>query len=150
MDDAPAGGQRPGADDRQSVADLGVRYVLALDSKDWDTVADCFTPDAVFLHPGGRVDGPDGIVARARGALEPLDASQHLIGSQLVEVDGDEASMVAYFQAQHVRAAAEDGPLYTIAGSYRDRLRRTASGWQIYERVQAYAWKSGNPAVIVR
>ena len=110
----------------------------------------CFAPDAVFVHPGGRVEGPDGIVARARAALGPLDASQHLLGSVLVSVDGDTAEATSYFHAQHVRAEAPGGDLYVIAGTYRDRLRRSAAGWEIVERVQEYSWRSGNPDVIVR
>jgi ketosteroid isomerase-like protein len=136
--------------DRQAVNDLLVRYVLGLDRRDWAAVATCFDPAAVFVHPGGRVEGPEEIVGRARAALEPLDASQHLLGSILVTVDGDEARATSYFHAQHVRAGAPGGDLYVIAGSYDDRLRRAGDGWSIVERVQAYSWRSGNPAVIVR
>jgi ketosteroid isomerase-like protein len=136
--------------DRQAIGDLLVRYVHALDRRDWSTVAGCFASDAVFLHPGGRVEGPEGIVTRARAALGPLDASQHLLGSVLVSVDGDTAEATSYFHAQHVRAGAPGGDLYVIAGSYRDRLRRGGAGWEIVERVQEYSWRSGNPDVIVR
>jgi ketosteroid isomerase-like protein len=136
--------------DQQAIADLLVGYVHALDRRDWATVARCFAAGAVFLHPSGRVDGPDGIVARARAALGPLDASQHLLGSVLVSVDGDTAEATSYFHAQHVRAEAPGGGLYVIAGSYRDRLCRGAAGWEIVERVQEYSWRSGNPDVIVR
>jgi len=132
------------------VADLLVRYVHALDAGDWDTVAACFAPDAVFAHPGGRVEGAAAIVARAQAALGPLDTSQHLLGSILVTVDDDTARATSYFHAQHVRAAASGGDLYVIAGTYRDRLRRTADGWEIVERVQEYSWRNGNPDVIVR
>ncbi len=136
--------------DRQAVSDLLVRYAHALDGRDWPTVAACFALDAVFVHPGGRADGPAAIVARARAALAPLDASQHLIGSVLVTVDGDTARAMCYFHAQHVRARAPEGGLYVIAGTYRDRLRRQPDGWAITERVQEYTWRSGNPDVIVR
>jgi ketosteroid isomerase-like protein len=136
--------------DRQAVYDLVVGYVLALDQRDWETVSKCFASDAVFIHPAGRVEGPDAIVGRARAALDPLDASQHLLGSILVTVDGDDAQATSYFHAQHVRAGAPGGDLYVIAGSYRDRLRRGAEGWEIFERTQDYSWRSGNPDVIVR
>jgi ketosteroid isomerase-like protein len=136
--------------DRQAVADLLVVYVLALDRRDWPSVAGCFAADAVFVHPGGRVEGPEAIVGRARAALEPLDASQHLLGSILVTVQDDEAQATSYFHAQHVRTGAPGGDLYVIAGTYRDRLRRHADGWQIVARVQEYSWRSGNPEVIVR
>ena len=52
--------------DQQAVNDLLVGYVLALDRRDWETVARCFASDAVFVHPAGRVEGADGIVGRAR------------------------------------------------------------------------------------
>ena len=104
----------------------------------------------MFLHPGGRVDGIDGIVDRARGALDALDASQHLLGNIVVEVDGDTAQSVCYFQAQHLRAGALGGDTYIIAGSYTDRLVRTPQGWRISERVQDYLWRDGNRAVVAR
>ena len=136
--------------DRQAVSDLLVRYVHALDARDWGTVAKCFASDAVFVHPGGRVEGSRGVVARAQAALEPLDASQHLLGSILVTVAGDDAAATSYFHAQHVRAGTPGGDLYVIAGTYRDRLHRSAEGWEIRERVQDYSWRNGNPEVIVR
>ena len=135
---------------RQAINELLVRYVLGLDHRDWAAVAACFAADAAFIHPGGRADGAEAIVGRARAALEQLDASQHLLGSILVTVAGDEAQATSYFHAQHVRAAAPGGALYVIAGSYDDRLRLSADGWEIVERVQGYSWRSGNPAVIVR
>ena len=78
-----------------------------------------------------RIEGVDGIVERSRGALEPLDASQHLLGNIVVEVNGDDATSVCYFQAQHVRAGTPGGDTYFIAGSYADRLVRTPQGWRI-------------------
>jgi ketosteroid isomerase-like protein len=157
VEDGEGGGQRAAADDdvrtaidRQAASDLLVRYVHALDNRDWAVVEQCFTPDAVFIHPGGRVEGAAGIVGRAQAALEPLDGSQHLLGSVSVAVDGDAAQATSYFHAQHVRVGAPGGDLYVIAGTYRDRLRRTAAGWAIFERAQEYTWRSGNPGVIVR
>jgi len=136
--------------DRQEIAEVLVRYVLSQDHHDWDTFASCFTPDAVFVHPKGQLEGIEAITARSRGALEPLTASQHLLGSVLVTLDGDEADAVSYFHAQHVRTGAPGGDLFVIAGTYRDRLVRTPDGWRIRRRVQEYSWRSGNPAVIVR
>jgi len=135
---------------KQEIADLCANYAYALDRKDWAALRECFTDAPVFLHPGGRVDGIDGIVDRARGALDALDASQHLLGNIVVEVDGDTAQSVCYFQAQHLRAGALGGDTYIIAGSYTDRLVRTPQGWRISERVQDYLWRDGNRAVVAR
>jgi uncharacterized protein (TIGR02246 family) len=136
--------------DRTQVTDVIVRTALAQDARDWQAVADCFADDAVYLHPGGRMDGVEAIVERSRRALQPLDASQHLVSSIHVSVEGDTASSTAYFQAQHVRKAAAGGELYTIAGTYRDTFSRQRGQWRIVERRQEYSWRDGNPAVIVR
>jgi hypothetical protein len=76
-----------------------------------------------------------------------------LLGNVIVEIDsadGDAARSVCYFQAQHVRKGASGGDTYIIAGSYTDRLTRTADGWKIAERAQAYLWRDGNRAVVAR
>ena len=103
----------------------------------------------MYDHPGGRLIGVDDIVARTRTALTPLDASQHLIGTILVDVDpgGERATASSYFQAQHVRHGTEGGELLAIAGTYRDELARIAGRWQITHRTQSYSWRHGNPAV---
>ena len=89
--------------DRQEIADLCVRYTFALDTRDWALLESCFTSAPAFVHPGGRLEGFEAILARSRGALESLDASQHLLGNVIAEVDGDTARATSYFQAQHVR-----------------------------------------------
>ena len=136
--------------DKQEIADLCARYTFALDQLDWPALRGCFTDEPVFVHPGGRIEGIDRIIERARGALEPLDASQHLLGNILIEVDGHDAASICYFQAQHVRAGTPGGATYLIAGSYADHLVRTTQGWRIAERVQIYLWRDGNRAVVAR
>jgi hypothetical protein len=136
--------------DRQEIADLCVRYTFALDTKDWALLESCFTDVPAFVHPGGRLEGIEAILARTRGALESLDASQHLLGNVVADVDGDTARATSYFQAQHVRAGIPGGDTYIIAGSYTDTLTRTPDGWKIAERVQVYLWRDGNRAVVRR
>lgn len=136
--------------DRAAIEDVVVRCAIAQDSHDWDGVADCFEATAVYIHPAGRIDGVQEIVGRSRAALGALDASQHLIGSIQITIDGDSATAMSYFHAQHVRAAAVGGDLFVISGTYSDRLTRRDGTWRIAERRQTYTSRSGNPAVIVR
>jgi ketosteroid isomerase-like protein len=136
--------------DQREIADLCARYTSALDTKDWQLLESCFTTDPVFVHPGGRLQGFPAILARTSAALEPLDATQHLLGNVVVVVDGDAATATSYFQAQHVRAGTPGGDTYLIAGSYTDRLVRASDGWRIAERVQAYMWRDGNREVVAR
>ena len=136
--------------DRLEIADLCARYAFALDAKDWALLESCFTGAPAFVHPGGRLEGVEAILTRAKGALEPLDASQHLLGNIVADVDGDSAHCTCYFQAQHVRRGTPGGDTYIIAGSYTDALTRTSGGWKIAERVQVYLWRDGNRAVVSR
>src|SRR4051812_38355 len=134
--------------DQQEIADLCVRYMTALDTRDWRLLESCFLESGAFVHPGGRLEGFAAILERTSTALNPLDRTQHLLSNVLVEVDGDTARSHCYFQAQHVRQGTPGGDTYLIAGSYADRLVRTADGWRIAERVQTYTWRDGNRAVV--
>lgn len=135
--------------DRSEVADLLARYAIALDTRDWELLARCFTPDATyrFAHTGD-VTGAAEIVAVCRRSLEPLDASQHLVGAASIEVDGDRARSRCPFQAQHVRGGLDGGRLYVVAGTYLDELLRTEHGWRIERRELQRVWTDGNPAVL--
>ncbi|MEY9211787.1 nuclear transport factor 2 family protein [Thermobifida halotolerans] len=136
--------------DRLDIADVLARYCVALDSRDWNLLERVFTPDAVAAY--GRVGDPRGlpaIVGVVRASLEPLDASQHFIGTSLVEPDGEGGARGrTYLIAQHVRNQTPGGDQYVIAGTYVDRFVRTPGGWRISERRLVHTWTRGNPAVL--
>ena len=135
--------------DRQAIYDLCVRYARALDTRDWALLEGLFLPDARYTFPGGESNTSRAVVDRCENALTRLDASQHLLGNIEVVVDGDRATTVVYFHAQHVKAGTPGGDLFVIAGSYCDVVVRTPSGWRIAHRTQTYTWRDGNPAVVM-
>ncbi|MEM9038013.1 MAG: nuclear transport factor 2 family protein [Actinomycetota bacterium] len=129
------------------------RYCHAIDGGDWDTLRErVFLPDAVMEFRPGDPDHQrndiDGIVDYIATALGPLDTSQHLVGSHVVEVDGDEATCRCYLHGQHVRRAAEGGPHMIVALTYDDRVVRTEAGWRIAHRRLVPSWREGNPEVM--
>ncbi len=136
--------------DRMEIIDLLNRYAIALDSRDWSRLSTCFTADAVALYGPvlGRQDGFAAIEKLCRTALEPLDSSQHLIGSHEIEVDGDSARTRCYLHAQHTKAGSAGGDNFTIGGTYVDELVRTAAGWRIRRRELIILWQEGNPRVL--
>ena len=138
--------------DRQAITNVCVQYARALDTLDWALLERCFTADPVFVHPGGRLEGFEQILARTSAALAPLTQTQHLLGNitPRLDPDGESAACSTYFHAQHRRAGTPGGDLYVIAGRYDDTVLRTPAGWRISERVQSYSWRSGNPAVVAR
>lgn len=142
--------------DRQEIIDLTIRYATALDARDWALLRSCFVPDAVGRYDTlGKLEGYvathegyDAIERLCQAALNPLDASQHLLTNHVVEIAGDEGTATLYFQAQHVRSSAHGGSNYIIAGRYQHRVVRTADGWKITHLHLSAIWNEGNPAVL--
>ena len=104
-----------------------------------------FTPDVTIAASNGpgqqvfRAAGPDAWVDVAADALSVFDATQHLIGTQLVTIEslpdandeGGAATMMSYLQAWH---SDPDRVLDIFIGTYHDKLRYTPGvGWQIYD-----------------
>lgn len=135
--------------DRERIVDVLYRYATALDDRDWELLASCFTEDAVadFLELGGVNEGREAIVELCRSVLSGLDASQHLIGNPRVSLDGDRATATCYVQAQHLLVSASGGDTYLVGGTYRDRLLRTEHGWRIEHRTLEATWQDGNAGV---
>lgn len=135
--------------DHRAIEAVLVRYATALDSKDWPRLQSCFTPDAVADYEGiGLREGYKSIQDACQGALEPLDASQHLVTNIEADVTGDVATARCYFQAQHVRSGTPGGDNFIIAGRYEDELVRRSESWVIRRRVLRVLWTEGNPAVV--
>lgn len=98
-----------------------------------------FTPDALIGAAGVEsAIGPDGWLDVVAGALKDYEVTQHLIGTQLVEIDslpdangnGGKATMLSYLQAWHSTVRE----VWQFMGTYRDRLSYSPqAGWQISE-----------------
>ena len=103
-----------------------------------------FTQDATICasDPSGvefRVVGPDDWVKVVDGALSAFDSTQHLLGTQIVELDslpdadgkGGEGRMSSFLQAWH---QDDDRVIDIYLGTYYSKVRYTRSiGWQIYD-----------------
>ena len=79
-----------------------------------------------------RAKGPDAWVDVVYGALKDYTGTQHLIGTQLTEVNGDEGSMESYLNAWHKNP---DETVFYFLGTYISKVRRYDDGWKIYEMV---------------
>ena len=135
--------------DRLAIQDLQVEYARALDANEWARLDTVFLPGSIADYDGvAYCDGLDAIKQTCTDALGPLTNSQHMLGNHWATVDGDRAEAGCYFQAQHVRKGTAGGDNYIIAGTYTDKLVRTANGWRIEHRVLKQTWTEGNASVL--
>jgi 3-phenylpropionate/cinnamic acid dioxygenase small subunit len=131
--------------DRLDVQDVLFRYARALDTRDWELLRSCFQPDVVATYDElGEQQGYDAVEQLCRRALEPLAATQHLIGNVEVFLDGDNARSRCNLQSMHVRSRRDGDDNFIVAGVYLDELRRTADGWRIARRRLQRVWTKGD------
>jgi hypothetical protein len=146
--------------DRAAVTDLVTRMGWCLDRRDWDGLKALFTErvytDYTALWGGTPQEATvDELLATDkqgswRRTMDGLDATQHLITSILVDLDGDEARATANVVGVHRLVNAHGSPLWTVGGTYDFRLARTDHGWRIRAITQGITWVDGNQQVLFR
>lgn len=131
--------------DRQDVAAVPITYAKGVDTRDWALVRAQFTDDAVV--EGSRASAPvDAYVEHLRPGVEVFPTTMHFMGNQLVEVDGDTATVTTYAVAYHWKgepAGAPHDDNLIVGVRYHDQLARTAQGWRISARRVSPDWRQG-------
>ena len=132
--------------DRQEIADLLTRYTRAIDTREWDRLDDVFTSDARidYTETGGTVGSFPEVKKWLADTLPMFRTYQHTLGQLDVTLDGDRASVAAYFTNPMV-VAADDGSetVWEVGGLYHHRVVRTERGWRSRELVEEMLWKKG-------
>jgi len=126
--------------DRQQIVDVVTRYTRAIDRRDYDLLRTCYHPGAVDHHTGftGTIDE---YIEWVRDGLTVFRTTQHLIGQQYVEVDGDIARCESYGTATHWSGPDGDPSLdFTSGFRYVDRMERRGGEWRIAERLAIRDW----------
>jgi hypothetical protein len=134
--------------DRIEIGDLLTRYTRAVDSGDLDRLDQVFLPQARIDYTAtGGIAGAFPEVKTWLGEVLPLFARrQHVIAQSEVALNGDTATVVAYFVNPMV-IAQPDGPelLWEFGGYYHHALVRTAQGWRSRELVEELVWRRTAP-----
>lgn len=125
------------ATDRDAIRSLLAHYTYNGDRGRLAELADCFATDGTLEFPGGSGTGPQGVMtALSRGPANPARTFvRHHTTNPLIEVTGDQATSRSYFQV-----FSDNGPDH--AGTYDDRLIRTAQGWRLAHRRVRIDWQS--------
>jgi ketosteroid isomerase-like protein len=157
-DDAPA---RPPGADETDLRGLSLAYAAAADARDGDALVDLFVDDGALVVPRYPVDmapvvtrsGPDALRQVAE-MLGRYDRTFHVVGDTRFALEGEEASGEVQCVAHHVTAVGS-GAASSVGSDmvwfirYRDRYRRSATGWKIVRRELHLQWVEEHPVSAV-
>lgn len=131
--------------DRSDIAQLLAAYAHAVDRRDFDGVARCFTDDATASYSGTALGpGVQHIIGHIRG-VERFVSTQHLFGVPLIHIDGDRATATSHAVSYLVAEADGERTVLGRGLVYDDELVRTPAGWRIARRVHRPLWSSVQP-----
>jgi ketosteroid isomerase-like protein len=130
--------------DRQAIRDLVTRYACAVDRRDFDTVAACFTDDAEtdYTFFAGPITE---VLQKIRAGVSGFAMTMHVLGNHLAELRGNSATSETYAVCYHRRPGVPDGAQLVVAMRYLDDLVRTSSGWRIRRRRATVEWQQLEP-----
>jgi len=125
--------------DHHAVSQLCKIYAIGMDMRDYDLVRSAFADDAMIEGKAG-MEPVDESLPKTYAMASSFHATQHFIGNQYVDLQGDEAVVWSYGIAHHKVATGQDRDEIIAGVQYRDKCRRSLQGWLIVERSIANQW----------
>lgn len=138
----------PRPDDYADIMATLARYSTALDRRDWTLLGEVFTEDLVYDAGEWITHSLASYIERLRPYLDGCGPTQHLLGNDRIEIEGDEAHSAIYVRAFHVGTDELSQTTYEMFGEYRDVLCRTKAGWRIRHRSLRLQYELGTRDVL--
>jgi hypothetical protein len=141
--------------DSLEAIDALLRFAVGMDTDDQDLIASAFTADTVvdFTAAAEKVgmnfpvlNGLDQTIG-ALGQLSSNYVTSHTVSNARVQIGGDEASIYALVEAQHL----PNGDLsrnFLMKNEYRGILVRIGQEWKISDLKIANLWAQGDVRVM--
>jgi hypothetical protein len=132
--------------DRLEIEALLIRYTRAIDSGAWERLDEVFTPDAHIDYTAtGGIAGSYAEVKPWLAEMLPIfPRRMHTLGQVDSSVDGDRASVAAYFHNPMVLPQPDGSELLAeFGGIYHHELLRTPDGWRSHRLLEELVWKRG-------
>ncbi|MFE5563404.1 nuclear transport factor 2 family protein [Amycolatopsis japonica] len=124
------------------------RMTRILDKRDWDSLDTVFAEDLTFDYGRGERAGIKEMREEVSGFLAHCGPTLHLLGSGLIEIDGDTARTEVYVLARHQGGGKRSHLYFDATGPWIDRWERRASGWRIVRRDISLNVLQGDPAAL--
>ena len=120
-------------DDVTAIQQLLNAYTEAASRSDWTTVASCFTEDAIWETPAGKIAGRDDAIAKMKELVGGFDYIVQLNAPGVITVSGDTATARSVIR-ECGKLKGQDVAMEFLA-HYNDEIVRTADGWKFTHRV---------------
>jgi ketosteroid isomerase-like protein len=124
------------------------RYFHALDARDAESLASCFSEAAQVAYRGTGAEfmmrGNTAIAHQLIRTVGRFTATIHALSNTVIVVSGSTATADS-FAVAHVIA---DGQALVRGLRYRDALTKTATGWRIETRSHEPLWQYDVPTVL--
>lgn len=132
-----------GALDKIAIRETIEDYLNFLDAKDWDGIASCFSDDAQswYNFEPEVLRGGVGVANWLRARVGKYGATDHALSNLHIVLNGDIATCDSRLTASLLYGQSSEGRVAVRAIWYRDRLRRDASRWLIFERRHEPQWQ---------
>jgi hypothetical protein len=126
--------------DKLRIHELLMRYSRGVDRVDAEMVASVFHDEATCEFGELVITGAASIGETITNASGSFALTSHLIGNELIELDGDTARSEAYYFSNVV--VEEDGErvIRCRSGRYVDRIERREGVWKIATRIVVEDW----------
>lgn len=108
-------------------------YTEAASRSDWATVKSCFTEDAIWETPAGRIEGRDAALAKMAELVGGFDYIVQMNAPGVITVAGDKATARSVIR-ECGKLKGQDVAMEFLA-HYNDEIVRTADGWKFTHRV---------------
>ena len=116
---------------RLAIQDVMTRYAAGVDDRNMEQYRSCFADDVEIVGFGPEtLTGADNWVEDVKNKLEAFGETQHMLGPQLVDIDGDKASTRVDVQAMHYLKTKPDSQL-TLWATYLTDYRCIDGAWKI-------------------
>jgi hypothetical protein len=135
--------------DRVALRELVDSYAQQVDRRQAASVAALFTAEGRLVSRLHQAAGEAPIVRRGRheiaaalvAGLDRYIATTHVVGGQVVSIDGDTATGDAVCLAHHVYESHGSRRMLVMAVRYSDTFARQADGWGFAERQLQLDWR---------
>ena len=117
---------------RDEIRQLAYRYAWGLDSRDVDSVAELYAPEA----DSGDGSGTERWRARFRRSMGAVGVTILFVGNHLIDFDGDDDAHGLVYCRGYIepRDGPHPGRFVEQAILYRDRYRRVGGSWKFVSR----------------